>query len=185
MTERWDFYLCKVNDRAASIYLNLTLAEAAPEREKPQLLWVWVEMKWPSDDGLSSDSEFDTLCKIEDQMTETMKSRLGAVYCGRITTDGRREFYYYAARALGLGQAAEEALAKFNGYEFECGSKPDPEWKQYFDVLYPSEETRQRMENRRVLDVLEKMATRCKDPETSRTGFIFTPMPTGRNFSPR
>ncbi len=142
-------------------------------------------MKWPSDDGLSSDSEFDTLCKIEDQMTETMKSRLGAVYCGRITTDGRREFYYYAARALGLGQAAEEALAKFKGYEFECGSKPDPEWKQYFDVLYPSEETRQRMENRRVLDVLEKMATRCKDPETSRTGFIFTPMPTGRNFSPR
>jgi uncharacterized protein (TIGR01619 family) len=156
MGAMWDFYICDVNDVVASIYLNLGLRDAAPERERPNLLWVWVEMKWPGEDGLSSNSEFDKLCEIEDQMTETMKSRFEAAYCGRITTDGRREFYYYAAGAQGLEQVVEEALAKFKGHEFECGSKPDPEWTQYLDVLYPSEETRQSMENRRVLDVLEK-----------------------------
>ena len=164
MGDRWDFYLCKLNDLAASIYLNLALAETAPDKEKPNLLWLWVEMKWPSDDGLSSNSEFDTLCEIEDQITEAVKSRFDAAYCGRITTDGRREFYFYAASPLRLEQAVEEALAKFKGYEFECGSKPDPEWKQYFDVLYPSEETRQCMENRRVLHVLEKNGDTLQRP---------------------
>lgn len=164
MGENWDFYICNVNDVVASIYLNLGLRETAPERERPNLLWVWVQMKWPGEDGLSSNSEFDKLREIEDQMTETMKSRFEAVYCGRITTDGRREFYYYATLAQGLEQAVEGALAKFKGYEFECGSKPDPKWTQYLDLLYPSEETRQCMENRRVLDVLEKNGDRLARP---------------------
>lgn len=164
MGENWDFYICNVNDVVASIYLNLALRETAPERERASLLWVWVEMRWPTEDGLSSKGEFDNLCEIEDQMTAAMKSRFEAVYCGRITTNGRREFYYYAARAQGLEQAVEETLAKFNGYEFECGSKPDPEWKQYLEVLYPSEETRQRMENRKVLDVLEKNGDTLQRP---------------------
>src|ERR1700743_729998 len=118
MPDTWDYYLCDLNDAAASIYLNLGLAETAPDREKPNLLWIWVEMKWPADNGLSTDSEFDTLCEIENRMTATIKDKFEAVYCGRITTDGRREFYFYAARSDQLQQAVEEALAKFKGYEF-------------------------------------------------------------------
>jgi len=156
MVETWDSYFCNVNDVLASIFLNLELRKIAPDRKKPNLLWVWIYMKSPREDGLSSKDEFDTLSAIEDQLTKVMTHRFDAVFCGRITTDGRREFYYYAPRSEQLEHAVDETLTEFKGYEFDCGSKQDTDWTQYLDVLYPSEENRQRMENRRVLDVLEQ-----------------------------
>lgn len=164
MAENWDSYFCNVNDVLASIFLNLELRKIAPNRKKPNLLWVWVYMKSPRADGLSSRQEFDTLCAIEDRLTNMMADRFDAEFCGRITTDGRREFYYYAPRSEQLEHAFREALAQFTGYEFDCGSKHDPNWTQYFDVLYPSEESRQRMENRKVLDVLEQKGDTLERP---------------------
>src|ERR1700722_15051530 len=98
MSEDWNSYLCNVNDVLASIALDLDLRKTVPDNGKPNLLWVWVYLKWPREDGLSASSEFDSLSAIEDKLTETMVDRFGAVLCGRITTDGRREFYYYAPR---------------------------------------------------------------------------------------
>lgn len=164
MAENWDSYFCSVNDVLASIFLNLELHKTAPDRRNPNLLWVWVYLKSPRENGLPSNAEFDALSAIEDQLTQIMTRRFDAIFCGRITTDGRREFYYYAPRSGQLEHAVEEALAQFKGYEFDCGSKPDPNWTQYLDVLYPSEESRQRMENRKVLDVLEQKGDTLERP---------------------
>jgi regulator of RNase E activity RraB len=90
--------------------------------------------------------------------------KLDALFCGRITTEGRREFYYYASRSDRLDAFVQEALEQFRGYEFECGSKADPKWTQYLDVLYPSEEDRQRIENRKVLDVIEEKGDTLNAP---------------------
>ena len=164
MSEDWDFYLCNVNNVLASIFLDLGLRKTVPDNGKPNLLWVWVYLKWPREDGLSASSEFDSLTAIEGKLTETMVDRLGAVLCGRITTDGRREFYYYAPRLEPFESAVKNVMSQFRDYEFDCGSKADPEWRQYFDVLYPSEEERQRIENRKVLDVLREKNDSLKAP---------------------
>lgn len=89
MVENWDSCFCDMNDVLASIFLNLELRKSAPDREKPVLLWVWVYMKSPREDGLSSKAEFEMLCAIEDQLTKTMTDKVNAVFCGRTTTDGR------------------------------------------------------------------------------------------------
>jgi hypothetical protein len=77
-------------------------------------------------------------------------------FVGEITTDGRRELYYYAPRSDQFQTVVETAMKQFRGHEFDCGWKADPKWTQYLDVLFPSDEDRQRMENRRVLDLLEQ-----------------------------
>lgn len=164
MAENWGSYFCNVNDVLASIFLNLELRKTAPDRKKPTLLWIWVYMESPREDGLSSNEEFDTLRAIEDQLTSVMADRFEAVFCGRITTDGRREFYFYAVHSEHLEHTVEEKLTQFKGYQFDCGSKQDPNWTQYLDVLYPSEESRQNMENRRVLDVLEQKGDTLQRP---------------------
>ena len=164
MAEDWCSYFCKVNDVLASIFLNLELRKAAPDRNKPNLLWVWVYVKSPREDGLSSRSEFKMLCAIEDQLTKIMTHKFDAVFCGRITTDGRREFYYYAPRSEQLEAAVEDTINQSRGYEFDCGWKPDPNWTQYIEVLYPSEEDRQRIQNRKVLDVLEQKGETLQRP---------------------
>jgi len=164
MSEDWNFYLCNVNDVVASVFLDLGIRNAVPDKGKPNLLWVWVYLKWPREDGLSASSEFDSLKAIEEKLTEVMVDRLDAVLCGRITTDGRREFYYYAPRSERLEAAVEDAMSQWRDYEFDCGSKEDPEWRQYLDVLYPSDEDRQRIENRKVLEVLQHKNDTLKTP---------------------
>ena len=164
MSEDWNFYFCKVNSVVASVFLDLGLRNLIPDQGKPNLLWVWVYLKWPREDGLSASTEFDSLEAIEEKLTETMMERYDAVLSGRITTDGRREFYYYAPRSERLEVVIKDAMSQFREYEFDCGSKADPEWRQYLDVLYPSDEDRQRIENRKLLEVLEQKSDTLKTP---------------------
>lgn len=101
---------------------------------------------------------------IEEKLTDTMIERFDALLCGRITTNGRREFYYYAPHSEHLESEVANAMSMFRDYEFDCGSKYDPQWRQYLDVLYPSDEDRQRIENRKVLEVLKQKNDTLKTP---------------------
>lgn len=164
MPEDWDFYFCQVNGVLASIALDLGLRNAVPDLSKPELLWIWVYFKSPRPDGLSDSSEFDVLIKIEEKLKGTLESKFNAILSGRITTDGRREFYYYASHSDAFESAVADALALFPSYEFDSGFQKDPEWKQYLEVLYPSDENLQRIKNRSVLDVLERKGDTLEAP---------------------
>lgn len=156
MQDEWNFYLCNVNDSLASIYLNLGLRQEVPLPNKNWLLWVWVYLKQPRPDGLSSSNEAPVLFRIEDRLNEQMKSQFGAILSGRITTEGRREFYFYGEHNDGLEACVASALGAFNDYQFDFGSQRDATWNQYLSVLYPSEEELQKIRNRSVLDALER-----------------------------
>lgn len=123
---------------------------------KPWLLWVWVYFESPRPDGLSDSNEAPTLYKIEDALAPSLSRECQAILTGRITTEGRREFYFYAETKDGFGNAVREAMKGFEGYEFDLGEQEDPQWDQFFDVLHPSEEDLQRIANMDLLDVLEK-----------------------------
>ena len=156
MSENWNSYFCNVNDKLASIALDLGLSKEVPIESKPWLFWIWVYMKSPRPDGLSDNSEFDVLVAIEDELAKQLKTACEAIEIGRITTDGRREFYFYGGSAVGFENAAQKALRGFKGYKFDLGTKEDPEWSQYLNVLYPSEEDMQKIMNREVLENLRK-----------------------------
>jgi len=75
---------------------------------------------------------------------------------GRITTAGRREFYFYGPQPDRFEQAVAGALKSFSHHEFETGTKEDPDWSQYLNVLYPSPEEHERIKNLHVIEALEK-----------------------------
>ena len=132
MTENWKSYFCNVNSKLASIALNLSLNEDIPIESKPWLLWVWVYLQRPRPDGLSDQSEFETISAIEDQLAKRLASICEAVEAGRITTDGRREFYFYVPKSPLDASVITEALSSsFPEYRFDWGTKHDPEWSQY------------------------------------------------------
>lgn len=164
MTEHWASYFCNVNDKLASIFLDIHLLNVAPDFARPSLLWVWVYCKHPRHDGLSSSEEFPTLCAIEDKLKLTLTQDGQAVFGGRITTDGRREFYYYAPNAGTFETALKSVMSSFPDYEFDFGTQSDPQWKQYLNVLFPSDNDLQRILNREVLDVMEKEGDEPEKP---------------------
>ena len=154
MTENWKAYFCNVNDKLASIFVNLGLRGEVPIESKPWLLWTWVYFQKPRADGLSDSKEAPTLYKIEDALNACVSPACDAISCGRITTDGRREFYFYGGSKDGFPQAVSAALKGFDEYRFDVGSQKDSEWGQYLNVLYPSPENLQRIANMDLLDVL-------------------------------
>ena len=87
---------------------------------------------------MSSREEFDTLVSIEEKLTTALEQKCGAVLSGRISTDGRRKFYFYGSLPRTFESALAESMTEFHGYRFEYDSQEDPGWRQYLDVLYPS-----------------------------------------------
>lgn len=165
MDPHWASYLCNVNDKLASIFLDIHLRNLAPDHGRPWLLWVWIYLKQPRQDGLSSSEEFPTLCAIEDSLNSAITEGGRSAFAGRITTDSRREFYYYAPNTDRFEVATRESLNRFPDYEFDTGTQHDPQWNQYLNVLFPSDDDLQRILNREVLDVMEREGD---EPETPR-----------------
>lgn len=118
-------YICNVNDSLASIMVDLGLCGEAPVEAKPWLLWVWVYMQAPRPDGLSSSTEASKLYEIEDAIELHLGREGRAVFCGRITTEGRRELYFYGEKTEGFEKAVGMAMTDFAEYKFSLGVKDD------------------------------------------------------------
>ena len=157
MTSKWDFYQCTVNAKPASIYLDLALQGAAPDTHRPLLLIVWLDLRFPDPDHqMATDAEFDALAAIEDRLADSFQAAYGCRYAGRITTDGRREFYFYSASDHQMAALALAALAPYPGYTVKAWSQLDGAWEQYLGVLFPRGPALRWMKDKAVLEALAR-----------------------------
>ena len=156
-TDDWDFYVCRVDDSPASIYLDLGRAKSAPLKGKDHLGYLRLYMREPRPDGLSSDAEFKMLGQIEDHIETRLRKDCGAVFVGRNTSDDCRDFYFYVGDPSKFVASATKAMQSYPDYTFEADGRKDPEWSAYFNFLYPNPYQRQCMMNRRVCEGLEEV----------------------------
>ena len=137
--EDWDFYPCLVDEQAASVYLNLALKDQFTQLARYHVMYLHLEMQHPRLDGLSSDEEYDTLIEIEDHLDAELNGKLNALYVGRVTTNGTRDFFYYLADLDRIEEVVRIAMQQFPHYIYRIGAKPDREGGVYLNYLYPNE----------------------------------------------
>ncbi|HZX77434.1 DUF695 domain-containing protein [Lysobacter sp.] len=155
MDRKWDFYFCHVDDKPASIYVDLHLRDQAPLAALPDRAYLSLVLRQPRPDGLSSHDEFDALKAIEDALEEHLASPT-TMYVGRNTSDGRRDYWFYVADAAAWKRQAADFMARFPDYSHEAESEPDPAWSAYLEFLYPNEQGWDFITNRQVCDSLEE-----------------------------
>jgi hypothetical protein len=148
MAGNWNSYICKVNGSVASIFLDFALKDVVPMPDRHWLLWVWLYLRKPRKDGLSDAVELNRLVEIENCLSERMLESCGAILSGSITTEGRREFYYYGSLRESFEATVQSALCEFDGYRFDCGAQEDRDWNQYLNILYPSKADLERVRTR-------------------------------------
>ena len=141
--------------------MDLGIAEQAPVAALPFMAYVRIHMRAPCDDGLSSQQEFDALIKVEDLLTDTVCSEFVG-YVGRNTSNGCRDFYFYVSSPDRWSGAVDQALSG-SGYEFETGTREDAAWSSYLQFLMPAPRDRERMQNRRVCEALERQGDRLEE----------------------
>jgi len=162
MSDHWDFYFANVNEKLASLFIDVGLRETAPNEHQPWLLWIWLYFESPREDGLSSPEEFEVLGEIEDVLTEALAASLDAIPVGRITTDGHREFYFYSPQFTGFEDAVSRCMKRFPQYRWDADYRHDAEWSQYRNVLYPSPRDWQCIQNRHVIEQLKEHGDRLE-----------------------
>ena len=122
-----------------------------PIADLDDMAWLRVYMRQPRKDGLSGKEEYGRLCEIEDALTPALaNAEIKIAYVGRNTSNGCRDFYFYAANGTQAESCLSMVMVPFPEYEFEVGSRPDPEWRTYREFLYPSPRAYQTIMNSHV-----------------------------------
>lgn len=143
MYNDWASYLCTVDGKPASMFLNLSLSVEEPLRkELPNMGFISLTLLEPDENGLSTQAEYDALCAVEDALQAALEQKEAGkdgkcIYAGRCTTDGARDFIYYMADPIHWNEKAAAVLAAFPDYQWEAGTQLEKEWDTYFDLLYP------------------------------------------------
>ncbi len=153
--EEWDFYFSNVDDKLSSIALDLGLHKIAPKNSQPSVMWISIKMNNPREDGLSSNDESTILGEIEDLLVNKLHKKFDITFVGRLTSDGKRDLYFYIGENLLYDKIISETMVSFPKYQYDFGINDDPDWDGYLNFLYPSPEQYQKILNHRVLDNLE------------------------------
>jgi|TARA_Y100000310_G_C20679507_1_gene815081 regulator of RNase E activity RraB len=163
LSDNWDFYFCSIDEKLASVFLDLGIADSAPLKDYQDLAYVRVFMNQPREDGLSSNDETDSLNALEDQLENKLTADDASVYVGRSTSDGERDFFFYTSDVTSWSSEVAEAMGEFPAYRFEQGGRNDEDWSLFFDFLFPSEMNWQVIQNRRVCEDLENKGDSFND----------------------
>jgi Family of unknown function (DUF695)/Regulator of ribonuclease activity B len=156
MSDDWDFWVCQIDDKPVSIFVDLGIDPTVPISGYRKLGCVRLQMNEPRQDGLSSAEELSNLVEIEDLLCARICADRACVFVGRSTSQTRRVFYFYHNEAIDFTAAVSREMGGFPDYRFHVEIRDDPQWTLYRELLYPPLDDLQRILNRRVCDQLRK-----------------------------
>lgn len=154
MEQDWGHYFTQINGQPASILLDLNATSESLRAQRPFLCRLAVQCVAPDTDGWPGDHEFDRLNEIEERVTESLAQTQNGQFVGTATYDRKRILFFYLAEQAGTEAAIQIGCKDFPDYPWRHTLSEDPDWRGYFDFLYPNEEEMQSLQNERVLQNL-------------------------------
>ncbi|WP_227940225.1 DUF695 domain-containing protein [Alkalihalobacillus deserti] len=157
MSDNWNFYIAELDDHLASIVVDLEVTEEVNIKKYKKLFSVKINIKNPTELGYPEEQEDERLGEWEYDLMERLNNE-DIIQVGRLTTNGIREFFYYAKKEKHVKIIDQHALAVFdnNGYETDIiGIEEDEPWAFYYEFLYPNQYHFQHMSNRELVEMLE------------------------------
>ena len=157
MNDNWDSYFCTVEDKPASIVVNLGLAEEADEVGFPSLCYVSIPLLDSDAEGFPGIEEERVLAEMEDSLIESFHAPDTGRCAGHCLTSGKLDIFFYLESGDNWSENVAAVLDRFANRDWEAGSHDDPDWEVYFGFLYPDDVCMLHIQNRRACDRLEDM----------------------------
>jgi hypothetical protein len=148
----WDAYECEINQRAVSIFVNLSAIRRAPSPDKPWLLRISARTLTA---GSGAPYAERSLSELQYMAIGDLADGDSCEFVGSVSSCTSRDLYFYSTSIKRFGRVVEKARSAFPQCSIDCRSEPDRQWRQYREVLYPGAIEMQRIRNRRVLRQLE------------------------------
>lgn len=158
----WEIYPTPVQGK-----LGLMLVDLQYQTQGSPSSWRylnWFRTSFPADtNGFPKSESLAVLEEISNWLTKQYEGS-GAVV-GRLTVDGRREFFVYAERADANDLEIEAAMT-FPGQRFEARSSEDSSWELYREFLCPDPVQMQRLASHKAMQVLQDRGDIVSAPRT-------------------
>lgn len=173
-TSDWDNYIVSINGKPVSVNVDLGLSAVAPVKDRPYVIILRLKLRSPDVQGMPVQQEADILVDLENRLVDLLARQNGALFAGRFTQRGIREFYFYAPDTLGYERALNQSMLPLAGYEWLGKAKLDENWENYFTVIYPSALDRVKIQSRRRIEEMINLGMDTKAPIEVSHFFSFT-----------
>ena len=155
MSDDWDVYFTHVDDKPASMLLDLGIGKEAPIPGLSIMVYVSIDLQDPDEQGMSKRSEFNRLMELEDALVPALTGET-SIFVGRCSTNGQRDFFFYMDTSEGVEDRITEVMASFDEYAWDIGMCDEPGWDTYLEFLYPDEQGMDTIWNNRVRRQLDE-----------------------------
>jgi hypothetical protein len=155
VSDDWEIFMCQMGDHPASIAVDVGISESI--RELPTTCAsVRLTYKTPNEHGLPTREEYAAVSALEDALLAFLDESPGDAFVGRVTTQGKRTFISYSRRGESEWDTMVRRLAADHGYALECVLEEDPEYKNYWNDLYPTADDWRVIYDERVIENARK-----------------------------
>lgn len=151
----WDNYIFSLNGRPVSIMLNMALKERATGLGRPYAILLRTKYADVDRYGFPGEGDKDKLDSLENDLEKTLIEKNGAIYAGRFTQRGLREFYFYVLDTVDFSEHCKAVMDKYPSLPWLAKAVYDRNWTNYMEVLYPSDIEKEKMENRKMVMTLQ------------------------------
>lgn len=152
----WDTYIMTIENKPVSVMVDLAFGNSPIAKEKPNAIIIRLKLLAVLKDGMPSDKETKVLNEVEDSLIAKLHGSLQAVYVGRYTAAGIRDFYFYSNDTSGYKDIIAQSLKKYPVFRWLAKAEADKRKDNYFNVLYPTPEDMELIKNRRMVDQLQQ-----------------------------
>lgn len=151
----WENYIMSVDGKPVSVNVDLGLASIAPIKERSFVIILRIKLKNADTKGMPYPDEYAELLNMEDSLIVGLGKETGAIFTGRFTQRGIREFYFYAPDTIGYDHGINRVMKNFRDYAWLSRAKEDAKWDNYFTVLSPSEMELLKIKSRREIEKID------------------------------
>ncbi|MFN5641952.1 MAG: DUF695 domain-containing protein [Sphingobacteriales bacterium] len=192
--QEWDNYIFSLNGRPVSIMLNMALKERASGLGRPYAIILRTKYADVDKYGFPGDHDKFRLDSLENDLEKELIEKNGAIYAGRFTQRGLREFYFYVLDTVDFSMHCRSVMDKYPNLPWLAKAIYDRNWSNYMEVLYPSDIEKEKMENRKMVMTLQSKGDDLSRPRRiehtlyfrvaqSRRTFLISPSLQGFNVS--
>lgn len=161
--ETWEVYRTLLDEEAHPAAVIVDVSHSEPDSARPHLVRVVVHLQEPDyETGFPHKEESQVLYAIEDELNPALQ-KAGALLVGRLTTQGIRDFVYYAPGPISEDRV-RDVLSQWPLYSFELTEEDDPEWIFYNEILVPSAREWQSIMNGKVIHNLTEHGDTLEAP---------------------
>ncbi|GAA3405653.1 DUF695 domain-containing protein [Paenibacillus hodogayensis] len=165
MAKQWDYFNRTTDQKEQmSVLVDAAHAGYAPLPGFTRLLSIVINLYAIATDKKERDSAQAKLGILERRLEHMLAEHTQAIYIGRINTETRLEFYYYAKPGgAPHKKLAERVMALYPNYRWLAAERDDGDWS-FYDYLRPNEVEKLYAKNNILLRSLSEKGDRLGIP---------------------